>query len=222
MVTWLASMSTPFASSPSVFGMVGTTVTRIGIRCGFQSGSSGIISARITRRFLNVYLLLLKRTVSVNGYTPSESRMVTASCLLFALTLFAASCNVFSGCDFVPGFVSLPVLTLTYNCSADDISASITSNNVKKYFSTMTTFFAKLDSSFFQKWSFWKQNSHSKTVPVLLSGDPGKFFKKTIEIGGVGEIELIGDLLYGAIAPKLLFYFGNQPVMDHLLSGKPA
>src|SRR4030095_11870537 len=154
MVTWLASISTPFASSPSAFGIVGGIVTRIGIRCGFQSESSGMISARITRRFSKVYLLLLKRTVSVNGYTPSETKTVVASCRLFALILFAASRNVFSGCDLVPGLVSLPVLTLTYNCSADDISVTITSNNVEKYFLIKTTFFAKLDGNFSPKWSF--------------------------------------------------------------------
>ena len=67
-----------------------------------------------------------------------------------------------------------------------------------------------------------KTKQSFKTFPVLLSGGPGEFFKETIEVGWVGEIELIGDLLYGPLAPKLLFYFGNQSVMYHLLRGKTA
>ena len=61
-----------------------------------------------------------------------------------------------------------------------------------------------------------------KSVTILLGSGAGKFFKKAIEIGGIGKIEFIGDLLCRPVEPELLFYFGNKPVMDHLLCRKSA
>ena len=67
-----------------------------------------------------------------------------------------------------------------------------------------------------------KTKQSFKTLPVLLGSGSGEFFKKAIEVGGIREIEVISDLLCGPIAPKLSFNFRKQPVMDHLLRGKPA
>ena len=66
------------------------------------------------------------------------------------------------------------------------------------------------------------KTKQSKTVPVLLGCGTGKFLKKPIKIGGVREIELIGNFFYRSIELKLPFYLGYKPIVDHLLRGKPA